>query len=283
MRGLSVSAFLLALVACATPAQKASSPSVTICMPCGNPCIFPCEPRAAAKPAAKPPPPAPTAASRFDPPPGYYSEAQLVTLSSPTPGAVIHYTTDGSAPTADSPVYTEPIRLEGNTTLKAIAIAPGQPESEVSSAEYAVTVPAPAPEAAPEPPPPPPPPPEPARVVVTKEKLELSEKVFFDTGKTTIAPASFGLLDEVAAVLRDHPEVAKVVVEGHTDNRGGAAQNRELSLGRAEAVRRYLVERGVEPGRVEAKGFGASRPVADNRTAEGREQNRRVEFTIPPE
>jgi outer membrane protein OmpA-like peptidoglycan-associated protein len=81
-------------------------------------------------------------------------------------------------------------------------------------------------------------------------------------------------------VLKDHPEVGKVVVEGHTDNVGKAAVNQKLSQGRADSVMKYLVGKGVAPSRLEAKGYGESKPVADNATAKGREANRRVELRI---
>ena len=111
-------------------------------------------------------------------------------------------------------------------------------------------------------------------------KLELTEKVYFDTGKSTIKPVSYSLLDDVAQVLKDHPEVKKVRIEGHTDSKGSAKLNTSLSKARAQAVRKYLVDKGVEAPRLEAAGFGPKKPVADNATAEGREKNRRVEFMI---
>jgi outer membrane protein OmpA-like peptidoglycan-associated protein len=117
--------------------------------------------------------------------------------------------------------------------------------------------------------------------VVGKERLELTEKVFFDTGKATIKPVSFGLLDEVALALQQHEEVESVTIEGHTDNVGNPAFNRRLSQQRAAAVRDYLVKKGIVPERLEAKGFGAERPIAPNDTPKGREANRRVEFRIP--
>jgi outer membrane protein OmpA-like peptidoglycan-associated protein len=79
-----------------------------------------------------------------------------------------------------------------------------------------------------------------------------------------------------------HPEVAKVVVEGHTDSAGPAAFNLELSQRRAAAVKAWLVQKGgVAAGRIEAKGYGPRKPIADNATSEGRAKNRRVVFVIP--
>jgi OmpA-OmpF porin, OOP family len=120
------------------------------------------------------------------------------------------------------------------------------------------------------------------RVVVEKEtkKIELREQVLFDLGKTTIRPESGTLLDEIATVLKQHPEITRVMVEGHTDSTGSARVNNRLSQARAESVVNALVERGVEKARLAAKGFGSSRPIASNDTPEGRDANRRVEISI---
>ena len=117
-------------------------------------------------------------------------------------------------------------------------------------------------------------------VAIQKGKLEIKEQVFFATGKAIIQPRSFKMLDQVARILQQHPEVDKMVIEGHTDDRGNAEANRKLSLARAEAVRGYLVSKGVEPSRLEAKGFGPDRPINSNKTDKGRAANRRVEFII---
>ncbi|AKI99981.1 outer membrane protein OmpA-like peptidoglycan-associated protein [Archangium gephyra] len=117
-------------------------------------------------------------------------------------------------------------------------------------------------------------------VAIQKGKLEIKEQVFFATGKAVIQPRSFKMLDQVARILQQHPEVDKMVIEGHTDNRGNAEANRKLSLARAEAVMGYLVSKGVEPARLEAKGFGPDQPIATNKTDKGRAANRRVEFII---
>jgi outer membrane protein OmpA-like peptidoglycan-associated protein len=104
--------------------------------------------------------------------------------------------------------------------------------------------------------------------------------VYFATGKSVIQPRSFPLLDQVAKVLREHPEIERIRIEGHTDDRGKADANRSLSQARAEAVQKYLVDKGVEAARLEAKGFGPDRPVTSNKTEKGRAANRRVEFVI---
>ena len=89
------------------------------------------------------------------------------------------------------------------------------------------------------------------------------------------------LLTQVAEVLREHPEIKKVEVQGHTDNRGAAAYNKKLSDRRAKSVVRWLVERGhIDADRLEPKGYGMDQPIDDNSTEEGRQRNRRVQFKI---
>ncbi|HTP27699.1 MAG TPA: OmpA family protein [Anaeromyxobacteraceae bacterium] len=213
---------------------------------------------AAASPAVQP-----AMAPSFDPGSGAYGMPQKVALSTSTPNAVIHYTTDGSVPTADSPVYTAPVLVASSSTLRAVAIAPGAPPSEVSSATYTIASPAARPRAA-----------------LGKEKVELTENVHFEFGKAIVHSSSYSLLDEVVTVLKDHPEVRQVMIEGHTDNEGNPAANMKLSKSRAEVVRNYLIQKGIEPDRLKAEGFGSTRPIADNSTSAGREANRRVEFVV---
>ncbi|MCB9676132.1 MAG: OmpA family protein [Alphaproteobacteria bacterium] len=119
----------------------------------------------------------------------------------------------------------------------------------------------------------------PTKVRVEKEAIVILEKVYFDTGKATIQERSFELLDEVASVILAN-EIAKVEVQGHTDDQGPDASNLKLSQDRADAVRTYLLGKGVQEGVLEAKGYGETTPVADNKTKDGRSQNRRVEFKI---
>jgi outer membrane protein OmpA-like peptidoglycan-associated protein len=117
-------------------------------------------------------------------------------------------------------------------------------------------------------------------VEIETEKLSLKDSIHFDTARDTIQPESFPVLDQVAALLASHPELKRIRVEGHTDNVGAAAYNKDLSARRAASVVRYLVEKGIAPGRLVPAGFGFERPVATNETALGRAKNRRVEFTI---
>ncbi|HXJ20324.1 MAG TPA: OmpA family protein [Polyangia bacterium] len=116
-------------------------------------------------------------------------------------------------------------------------------------------------------------------IVVTQEKIELKQKIFFDTNKATIQPRSFSLLDEIAQVMRSRPSMT-VRIEGHTDSRGKHAHNMALSSARAESVRQHLVGLGIEPSRMQAQGYGPDQPIETNKTAAGREKNRRVEFFI---
>ncbi|HEX4456409.1 MAG TPA: OmpA family protein, partial [Polyangia bacterium] len=121
--------------------------------------------------------------------------------------------------------------------------------------------------------------PKPKFIVVTKEKIELKQKVHFATNKSSIYPDSFPMLNEVAEALKSRPEV-KVRIEGHTDSRGKLAHNMTLSDERAQSVKLYLVNQGIAAERMEARGFGPTQPIDDNRTAKGRENNRRTEFII---
>jgi OOP family OmpA-OmpF porin len=122
-------------------------------------------------------------------------------------------------------------------------------------------------------------PPTKVKLDVAKKQIVILDKVFFDTNKATIQPVSFGLLDQVAQVLRGHSEL-KVEVQGHTDAQGDMAHNIQLSKERAESVRLYLIKKGVDPARMIAGGYGPTMPIADNKTKAGREANRRVEFHI---
>jgi outer membrane protein OmpA-like peptidoglycan-associated protein len=122
-------------------------------------------------------------------------------------------------------------------------------------------------------------PPKYKNVVVTATHIELKQTVYFDTRKATIKPVSFGLLDEVAQVLKDQPTI-RVRIEGHTDSQGKDGFNLRLSRSRAASVRRYLMGQGIDGRRMISEGYGERQPISDNRTTAGRAQNRRVEFVI---
>lgn len=101
----------------------------------------------------------------------------------------------------------------------------------------------------------------------------------FELGKATIKPISFPSLDVLAQTLKDAPDW-KLRITGHTDNTGSEPFNLKLSKARAEAVKGYLVSKGIDPTRITTDGLGSSKPIASNATAEGRNANRRVEFLI---
>ena len=118
------------------------------------------------------------------------------------------------------------------------------------------------------------------RVVVTREKIEFEGKVYFETNRAEIKSESTELLDAIAQAMSEHPELLKVEVQGHSDARGDAKYNLDLSDRRAAAVREYLVGNGVAADRLVSKGYGESKPVVDEDNESAWSQNRRVEFII---
>ncbi len=122
--------------------------------------------------------------------------------------------------------------------------------------------------------------PPPAKVCTTPGKIVIDQKIQFAFDKSVIKPESYSILDDVASVLKTHPDIARIRVEGHTDSVGSDAYNQKLSDRRAKAVQDYLVNKGIEASRLEAIGYGESQPLADNATAEGRAKNRRTEFKV---
>lgn len=117
-------------------------------------------------------------------------------------------------------------------------------------------------------------------IVVTQEQIEIQDTVYFETNRSVIRAESHGLLDDISSILVANPELKKVRIEGHTDSRGAAEHNQELSQARAEAVRTYLIERGVEAERLDAVGYGESQPVAQGNNEAAWSQNRRVAFMV---
>jgi len=110
--------------------------------------------------------------------------------------------------------------------------------------------------------------------------ITLSGQVLFVTGKSELLPAARDQLDQVAAALKDQGEVKPIVVEGYTDSVGSDATNQKLSKDRAEAVRAYLVSKGVPADKISSVGKGEANPVASNDTPDGRANNRRVEIVV---
>lgn len=117
-------------------------------------------------------------------------------------------------------------------------------------------------------------------VVLRKEKIEIKKQVHFANGKAVILPDSAALLDQVASTILANANINRLRIEGHTDNQGDDTYNLELSNKRAQAVMRALLERGVDPARLKAVGYGETHPIANNKLALGRAKNRRVEFMI---
>jgi outer membrane protein OmpA-like peptidoglycan-associated protein len=120
----------------------------------------------------------------------------------------------------------------------------------------------------------------PRKFYIAKDKIVILDQVRFQTGKAVIQSVSFELLNGVASTLVKYPGITLIQVEGHTDNQGADEANLTLSQARADSVKAYLAGKGVAEARMVAKGFGETKPVADNATADGRQQNRRVEFNI---
>ena len=147
-----------------------------------------------------------------------------------------------------------PVAFQGQTTLAIAGVAPA--------------------------PPPAPPPPPPPRVEVRDNKIEIHEKIQFDYDKATIKPESFSLMNEIADVITKNPQIKRIRIEGYASSEGGAKHNLKLSDDRAKSVMKYLTDHGIAQSALSALGYGVEHPLADNGTEEGREKNRRVEFTI---
>ncbi|HAS39733.1 MAG TPA: hypothetical protein DCS93_04610 [Microscillaceae bacterium] len=111
------------------------------------------------------------------------------------------------------------------------------------------------------------------------EILERASKVLFAPGKAIINPVSYGVLNELAALLKKYSNT-KIYLEGHTDNQGDDASNLKLSKDRAKAVADYLIKKGIAKIRIESTGYGETKPIADNNTPAGRKKNRRVDMRL---
>jgi OmpA-OmpF porin, OOP family len=122
-------------------------------------------------------------------------------------------------------------------------------------------------------------PPEKKRIVVESSQIKLLEPIQFEYNKAAILSVSFPILDEIVDLMKERTAV-RLGIYGHTDNKGGAAYNKQLSDRRAKSVQQYIINKGVSASRMEAAGFGMERPVEPNETEEGRAKNRRVEFKI---
>src|SRR5687768_533116 len=166
--------------------------------------------------------------------------------------------------------------------LVALALAAGcateppKPEPKPAPPPAPKPAPPPAPKPAPEPEKPKPAPEKPKPVA---EKITFAADVFFDFDKSVIKPEGKSKLDDVSNKVRGI-NLEVVIAIGHADSVGSDAYNQRLSVRRAEAVKAYLVSKGVEPNRVYTEGKGEKQPVADNKTRDGRAKNRRVEIEV---
>ncbi|UVW29864.1 outer membrane protein OmpA [Massilia sp. H6] len=165
-----------------------------------------------------------------------------------------YWTPADAVPGCDAPICVAPEKLENGK-----CVAPPAPPVIV-----APTPPAPAPAPAP---------------VPTSEKVSYSADAFFDFDKSVLKPAGKAALDDLSAKLGDM-NLEVIIAVGHTDSIGTDAYNQKLSMRRAEAVKTYLKEKGVEENRIYTEGKGETQPKADNKTAAGRAQNRRVEIEV---
>ena len=163
-----------------------------------------------------------------------------------------YWTPADAVPGCDAPLCVEPEKLENGK-----CVAPPAPVAPPPA-------PAPVPEAAP---------------VPTSEKVSYSADAFFDFDKAILKPAGKASLDELSGKLGDM-NLEVIIAVGHTDSVGTDAYNQKLSIRRAEAVKAYLKGKGIEETRIYTEGKGESQPKADNATAEGRAQNRRVEIEV---
>jgi outer membrane protein OmpA-like peptidoglycan-associated protein len=118
------------------------------------------------------------------------------------------------------------------------------------------------------------------RAVVKNGQIRINEQIKFRFNKADIDPASDPILEDVARILKDHPEIAHLRIEGHTDDKGSRPYNLKLSDKRAAAIKGWLVKHNVDAARLTSVGFGATKPIDSNSTEQGRRNNRRVEFHI---
>jgi outer membrane protein OmpA-like peptidoglycan-associated protein len=117
-------------------------------------------------------------------------------------------------------------------------------------------------------------------VEIAGNELKIKRQIHFETDSAKISLDSTGLLEEIADAMLRNPCLKQIEIQGHTDNTGAKEHNKVLSDQRANAVREWLLQHGVEPGRLVAQGYGQERPISPNVTPAGKERNRRVQFMI---
>jgi outer membrane protein OmpA-like peptidoglycan-associated protein len=118
------------------------------------------------------------------------------------------------------------------------------------------------------------------RVIVTDIKIEILDKIFFEYNSDVIKKQSYPILDAIVATMNGNPDIKKVEVQGHTDERGSDVYNKDLSTRRAASVKRYLIDGGVDAGRLQSEGYGESQPLVNGHNEAAWSKNRRVEFLI---
>jgi outer membrane protein OmpA-like peptidoglycan-associated protein len=159
---------------------------------------------------------------------------------------------------------------------------------KLTPCEAAPAPPPPAPAEPPKPaPPPPPPPPEPPKPAPAlpppaPKPAPVFESIYFNENKTNIDPVAAKVLDRDAMILKDNPNI-KVEIGGHTDFSGSEVARQKISEKRAESAKKYIMDKfNISGDRLTTKGYGSQKPIADNKTKEGRAKNRRVEFRVIP-
>lgn len=164
-------------------------------------------------------------------------------------GCTVHATAGGAAQGGEEPPPPPPAPAPAPTTEPAPAPAPAAPKSNAT---------------------------------VKGDSVSIPGNIVFDTNKATLkaGAGSEVVLEQLKLFLDENPQVTKLRVEGHTDNVGKPEDNIKLSGERALTIKRWLVEKGIAKDRIIAVGFGESKPIADNKTEEGKAQNRRTEFKI---
>ena len=118
------------------------------------------------------------------------------------------------------------------------------------------------------------------KVVLTATEIKIPQKLLFKVNKANLKKKSKKMLKKLAKVLKKNPDVLKVLIEGHTDQTGSAAYNMKLSIQRAEAVKAFLVKRGISAARLEAKGFGDTQIIDERKSEKAAKRNRRVQFKV---
>ncbi len=166
------------------------------------------------------------------------------------------------------------LKVAKEKSLEALKLTP---------CEKAPPPPPPAPAPAPAPPPPPPPPaPKPAPPPPPPKAAPVFENAYFNENKTNIDPLAAKALDRDGEMLKENPNI-KVEIGGHSDSLGSEKANQKISEKRAESVKKYLMDKfNISGDRMVVKGYGSSKPIADNSTKEGRTKNRRVEIRAIP-